>query len=69
MDPLLTPPEVAKRLTVSQSVVRRLARSGELPSLKIGGSRRFDPADVDAYVNAQKGSKLADVVELRGRVG
>ena len=37
----LTPPQVAAVLHVSVETVRRLAREGRLPHIKVGGSLRF----------------------------
>ncbi len=46
-----TPATLAKRLKVSERTVRNWVSSGQLPSYKIGSSRRFDPADVDAFLS------------------
>jgi excisionase family DNA binding protein len=50
---------LAKRLKVSERTVRNWVSSGQLPSYKIGSSRRFDPADVDAFLSGfrQEGGK------------
>jgi excisionase family DNA binding protein len=46
--PLLTAPQVAVRLNVSEQTVRRWAASGRLPAARLPGGRlRFAPADVD----------------------
>jgi excisionase family DNA binding protein len=64
---LLTAPQVAEILNISERGVRRLASTGELPSVQIGGSRRFDPADVEAFIDAGRTRKLGgDVVEIKG---
>jgi excisionase family DNA binding protein len=49
-DRLLTKQDVAARLNVSTRTVQRLHLSGELKALRVGGSVRFHPDDVDAYV-------------------
>jgi excisionase family DNA binding protein len=41
---------LAKRLKVSERTVRNWVSSGQ-PSYKIGSSRRFDPADVAAFLS------------------
>lgn len=41
---------LAAYLQVSDRLVRNWVNDGLLVSYKIGGSRRFDPADVDAFV-------------------
>jgi len=56
--PLMEPWDVADVLNVSRKTVYKLATSGVLPSVKFGGALRFDPADVDAFIEANKaGSK------------
>ncbi len=47
---LLTAARVAEILRVSERQVRRLLDSGELPSLRIRGCRRVEPAELDRYV-------------------
>lgn len=51
--PTMGVPEAALYLDVTQDWLRRKASSGEVPSLKIGRSRRFLQADLDAYIDAQ----------------
>lgn len=41
-EPLLSTQETARLLNVSQATVRKLARSGDLPSLRVGRQLRFD---------------------------
>jgi len=48
-DALLSAAEVAQRLGVDRSHVSRLAKSGALPSRRIGRSYVFRAADVAAY--------------------
>lgn len=45
-DTIMTVAEVAKFLRVHRSTVSRLAKSGELPSHKIGNRRLFKASDV-----------------------
>jgi integrase len=51
---LLTTREVAAELGVSPSTVYKLCESGALPSVRIIGAIRVAPADLAAYVTAQK---------------
>jgi excisionase family DNA binding protein len=51
---LLTPREVAKKLRVSPSMVRKLSALGELPALYIGRLPRFAEGDVAAYLERQR---------------
>jgi excisionase family DNA binding protein len=45
-----TPRTLADYLAVSERTVRQMLADNVIPSYLIGGSRRIDPADVDAYV-------------------
>jgi excisionase family DNA binding protein len=51
---LWTYSDVATYLVLSQSHVRRLVSQGRLPSIKMMGARRFDQADIERWVSAQK---------------
>ncbi|MCU7822209.1 helix-turn-helix domain-containing protein [Kitasatospora sp. DSM 101779] len=46
----MTVEEVMTALRLSRSKVYDLLRSRELPSFTVGRSRRFDAADVTAYI-------------------
>jgi excisionase family DNA binding protein len=48
--PLLSPRALGQRLGVSERTARDLIQSGRLRSVKVGGSRRVEPAEVDRYV-------------------
>jgi excisionase family DNA binding protein len=51
--PLLTRPEVARRLGLSFSTIRRLGASGEITEIKLGKRAvRIDPASVEAFIRA-----------------
>ena len=41
---------LAAYLSVSDRTIRNWIRRGELPSYKLGASRRIDPADVDDFL-------------------
>lgn len=41
---------LAVYLAVSDRTIRNWIRRGELPSYKLGASRRIDPADVDDFL-------------------
>ena len=51
---LLDPDDLARRLNVTSRFVRRLVAERRIPFVKIGRSVRFDPADVDAWVEQAK---------------
>ena len=44
-------PEVAAALTISRSKIYQMMDSGELPFVKLGGSRRIRWSDVEKLVN------------------
>lgn len=41
---------LAAYLAVSDRTIRNWIRRGELPTYKIGASRRIDPADVESFL-------------------
>jgi excisionase family DNA binding protein len=45
---------LAAYLSVSDRSVRNWIRRGELPSYKLGASRRIDPADVAAFLDQRR---------------
>jgi excisionase family DNA binding protein len=51
---LLTAYDVAKVLQCSYRYVHILRKRGLLRGVALGGVWRFDPADVEAYVDQQK---------------
>ena len=50
--PLLTVPEVAKRLHVSEACIRRMTREHRLDSIKVGRTVRFDAGYIAEYLKA-----------------
>jgi excisionase family DNA binding protein len=55
-DRLLTAVEVAELFQVSVSWVRREARAGRLPSIRLGRSVRFRQATVVAWIESRERS-------------
>lgn len=51
---LLTSVEVAKILSCSPKTVYARANSGQIPSYKMGGSVRFKPSDIEAYIEGSR---------------
>jgi excisionase family DNA binding protein len=47
---LLKVPDVVARLGISRAKVYELMASGELPSVRIGGSRRIRTRDLEAFI-------------------
>jgi excisionase family DNA binding protein len=54
-DGLWTAVDVARFLRVSRSWVYQRAQAGLLPSVKLGGALRFEPAAIRAYVASGRG--------------
>lgn len=52
--PLLSTDEVARRLAVDPSTVRRIISSGQLPAAKIGRQHRVDPDDLHRYLQTAR---------------
>lgn len=50
MGELLTVPEVAEYLKVSQSWVRQRTKANELKHIKLGGNIRYRAEDIAAYL-------------------
>jgi excisionase family DNA binding protein len=51
---LLTPREAARALAIGERTLWSLTRRGEIPVVRIGRAVRYDPRDLDVYVQAQK---------------
>lgn len=49
---LLTFPETAARLRLSERTVRRLVDGGELPAVEVAGRRRIHVTDLEDYAEA-----------------
>lgn len=49
--PLMDLPAVARRLGVNQRHIRRLVAERRIPYLKWGHLLRFDPDDIDAWID------------------
>ena len=64
-DRLWTVPDVARYLRVSKSWVYQHAADGTLPSLNVGGVRRFDPPDIKRWARGEL--KTANVLPMRKR--
>jgi excisionase family DNA binding protein len=52
--PFFTARTLAQYLALSERTVRQMLADGVIPSYLIGGSRRGDPADVDAYLATRR---------------
>ena len=54
LEKLLTVKDVAALLQLSPVLVYRLINYHGLPSIKINGSRRFQPSDLQTWIDQQK---------------
>lgn len=54
VNPLLTAYQAAEVLNVHYRTVLELRKAGELPAVAIGGTWRFDPDDIQTYINNNK---------------
>lgn len=52
--PLYTVAALCDRLGLSDRVVRQMLADGVIPSFRVGGARRVDPAALDEYLAAQR---------------
>ena len=57
MESMMTVRQVAELLGVHENWVYDQAASGELPSYKIGGTRRFEPEELRAWIAAHRGTE------------
>ncbi len=52
--PLLDLPAVAERLNVNHRYIRRLVTERHIPFMKLGQLLRFDPAEIEAWLDAAR---------------
>ena len=60
MENLLNPSEVAIKLNMSKVWVYKACERGLLPFFRIGDAIRFDPQQIDAYIESRKGLKRSE---------
>ena len=51
---LLKPADAAKALAISERTLWALTRRGEIPCVRFGGAKRYDPKDLQAWIDARK---------------
>jgi excisionase family DNA binding protein len=56
---LLTARQAAKALSVCEKTLWTLAQRGEIPAVRIGRAVRYDPRDLDAWIQRAKNSRIA----------
>lgn len=59
--------EVAQILDVSIKKIYRMAAKGQIPSLKISSSIRFDPHDIAAWLRSQSSTNPILAISLSSR--
>jgi excisionase family DNA binding protein len=59
VQPLLTVDQAAETLGVSRSTIYNLIGSGQLPTVKLGRSRRISPESLAAYVRERESLAVA----------
>ena len=59
--------EVAQILDVSVKKIYRMTAKGQIPSLKISSSIRFDPHDIAAWLRSQSSKNPIPAVSLLNR--
>lgn len=59
-EPLLTTHDVARLLSMSEAHIRRLVQNKRIPSVKIGGCRRFIYKDIMDWIESQRDSTPPD---------
>jgi excisionase family DNA binding protein len=60
MKEILTPREAAEYLSVHVRTIYRLAKSGEIPGRKVGGSWRFKKDILDEWLSGKKDASIGD---------
>jgi len=56
---LLTARQAAKALSVCEKTLWTLAQRGEIPAVRIGRAVRYDPRDLDDWIQRAKHSRIA----------
>ncbi len=51
---LLNTSEAAEALGVSNRQIQRLVAAGKLAKIRVGGSTRFDPLDLELYIGTNR---------------
>ena len=58
-------PKMAELLKVADKTVYTMGQKQKLPSFKVGGQWRFKRADIEAWIEQQKGGFLAQGKALK----
>lgn len=60
MKEIMTPREAAEYLSVHVRTIYRLAKNGEIPGRKVGGSWRFKKDALDAWLSGRESLTLKE---------
>ncbi len=63
---VLTLPEVAHYLKVTERTIYRLAGSKKIPAFKVGGVWRFSLTEIDNWIKLQSSLDYANVQSMLG---
>ena len=58
LNEIMTLPQVALYLKVTERTIYRLAAAKEIPAFKVGGSWRFSLPDIERWIKEQSQSSL-----------
>jgi len=62
---IMTVKQVAKYLQMDEHTIYKLARSGQIPSIKIAGQWRFKKEVIDKWISEQSLERVLQNVEYR----
>jgi excisionase family DNA binding protein len=65
IEALLSIDEVAQLLRISESGVYRLARSGELPRVKVGSRTLFEPHEIRRFIASRRDGVVEEQAEQK----
>ena len=62
---ILTIPEIAKYLKVTEKTIYKLAGAKKIPAFKVGGSWRFSKTDIDRWITQESLKGFANTHRTR----
>ena len=58
MDTLMTIADVAEKMQLTEAAIRKFILQKTVPYIKIGGSIRFNPSEIEEWIKTYRNSKL-----------
>ena len=58
MDTLMTITDVAEKMQLTEAAIRKFILQKTVPYIKIGGSIRFNPSEIEEWIKTYRNSKL-----------